>query len=240
MADYPYASPLSEAHSDAGHSSGHAANGGDGDDDDDSLQNGPSAFFTMAGKLVPSSRVASDVEDPYPQHPHHHRRNPWLDCPQPFTFRAPKVTRIHPPPTLTHKEAEEGATRGTEKSWEGHAQDRLGPHPAPGRRATMDQAGVYSSLLHYLKAASDMGIAQAKASGAAAVERMKAMPTDDDCFGPGRIREDGRKIHPCYLFQVKKPSESKGAWDYYNLLATVPAEEAFRPLKDGNCPLVKL
>jgi branched-chain amino acid transport system substrate-binding protein len=110
---------------------------------------------------------------------------------------------------------------------------------APNRRATMDQAGVYSSLLHYLKAASDMGVAQAKASGAAAVERMKAMPTDDDCFGAGRIREDGRKIHPCYLFQVKKPSESKGAWDYYRLLATVPADEAFRSTKDGGCPMVK-
>jgi branched-chain amino acid transport system substrate-binding protein len=110
---------------------------------------------------------------------------------------------------------------------------------APNRRPTMDQAGVYSSLLHYLKAASDMGVAQAKASGAAAVERMKAMPTDDDCFGAGRIREDGRKIHPCYLFQVKKPSESKGAWDYYRLLATVPADEAFRSTKDGGCPMVK-
>ena len=110
---------------------------------------------------------------------------------------------------------------------------------SPNRRATMDQAGVYSSLLHYLKAAADMGIDKAKASGADAVARMKAMPTDDDAFGPGSIRIDGRKIHPCYLFQVKKPSESKGPWDYYNLLATVPAEDAFRPLKDGGCPMVK-
>ena len=109
----------------------------------------------------------------------------------------------------------------------------------PNKRATMDQAGVYASLLHYLKAASDMGIDKAKASGADMVARMKAMPTDDDCFGKGLIREDGRKIHPCYLFQVKKPSESKGPWDYYNLLATVPAEDAFRPLKDGGCALVK-
>ena len=110
----------------------------------------------------------------------------------------------------------------------------------PNRRPTMVHAGAYSCVLHYLKAAADMGVAQIKSDGAAAVARMKAMPTDDDCFGTGRIREDGRKIHPCYLFQVKKPSESKRPWDYYNLLGTVPAEEAFRPLKDGGCPLVKI
>ncbi len=68
---------------------------------------------------------------------------------------------------------------------------------------------------------------------------MKAMPTDDDCFGKGSIRIDGRKIHPAYLFQVKAPSESKYAWDYYKLLATTPAEEAFRPLSEGGCSLVK-
>ena len=106
-------------------------------------------------------------------------------------------------------------------------------------RAGMSQAGVYSSTLHYLKMAAEMGAAQAKADGAATVARMKAMPTDDDCFGAGSIREDGRKIHPCYLLQVKTPAESKGAWDYHKLLATVPAEQAFRPLKDGGCPMVK-
>jgi branched-chain amino acid transport system substrate-binding protein len=109
----------------------------------------------------------------------------------------------------------------------------------PNKRATMDQAGVYACALHYLKTAVAMGIAQAKADGAATVARMKAMPTDDDCFGVGSIREDGRVIHPCYLFQVKTPAESHGAWDYYKLLATVPADQAFRPLKDGGCPLVK-
>ena len=65
------------------------------------------------------------------------------------------------------------------------------------------------------------------------------MPTEDDCFGAGHIREDGRKIHPSYLFEVKKPEESKGPWDYYKPLATTPAEEAFRPLKEGGCPLVR-
>ncbi len=116
--------------------------------------------------------------------------------------------------------------------------DRLAAK-VPGKRATMDQAGVYASALHYLKTVADMGVVAAKADGAATVARMKAIPTDDDCFGAGTIREDGRKIHPCYLFQVKTPAESKGPWDYYKLLATVPADEAFRPLKDGGCPLIK-
>jgi branched-chain amino acid transport system substrate-binding protein len=93
--------------------------------------------------------------------------------------------------------------------------------------------------LHYLKTVKAMGAAAAKADGAATVAQMKKMPTDDDCFGPGRIREDGRKIHPAYLFEVKKPSESKQPWDLYKLIGTTPAEEAFRPLSDGACPLVK-
>ncbi len=103
----------------------------------------------------------------------------------------------------------------------------------------MEHAGTYGAALHYLKAAADMGAATAKASGAATVARMKAMPTDDDAFGAGRIREDGRLLHPAYLFQVKQPGESSGPWDYYKLLATVPAEQAVRPLKDGGCPFVK-
>lgn len=103
----------------------------------------------------------------------------------------------------------------------------------------MAQAGDYSCTLHYLKAVSDIGAAAAKASGAAVVARMKAMPTDDDCFGPGKIREDGRKLTPAYLFEVKQPSESKGEWDLYKLIGTTPAEEAFRPLSEGGCPMVK-
>jgi branched-chain amino acid transport system substrate-binding protein len=110
---------------------------------------------------------------------------------------------------------------------------------APDKRLTMDQAGGYAAALHYMKAAADMGVAQAKADGAAAVARMKAMPTDDDAFGPGSIRIDGRALHPCYLFQVKTPAESKGPWDYYKLLATTPADQAFRPLSEGGCKLVK-
>jgi len=70
------------------------------------------------------------------------------------------------------------------------------------------------------------------------VEKMKSMPTDDKLFGKGEVRKDGRKIHPMYLFEVKKPSESKGPWDYYKVRATIPADQAFRPLKEGGCPLV--
>jgi branched-chain amino acid transport system substrate-binding protein len=103
----------------------------------------------------------------------------------------------------------------------------------------MTQAGDYGVTLHYLKAVNDMGVAAAKADGRAVVARMKAMPTDDDCFGPGRIREDGRALHPCYLFEVKKPSESKQEWDVAKVIATTPMEDAFRPLSEGGCPLVK-
>jgi len=105
---------------------------------------------------------------------------------------------------------------------------------------TMVHAGCYASVLHYLKAAADLGAAAAKADGAAAVARMKAMPTDDDAFGSGRIRTDGRKLHPSYLFEVKTPAESRGPWDYYKLLQTTPAEQAFRPEAEGNCPLVRV
>lgn len=116
--------------------------------------------------------------------------------------------------------------------------NRFSPR-AGGARPTMVQAGVYSSTLHYLKTVMDMGPAEARKDGAATVARMKAMPTDDDCFGPGSIRIDGRKIHPSYLWEVKTPAESKGAWDYYKPVATTPADQAFRPLDKGGCPLVK-
>jgi branched-chain amino acid transport system substrate-binding protein len=105
-----------------------------------------------------------------------------------------------------------------------------------GIHPTMIHAGVYASLLHYFKAIRALN---SDADGAKVVAKMKELPTDDPLFGKGVIRQDGRKIHPAYLFEVKKPSESKGPWDYYKLRATIPANEAFRPLKDGNCPLVK-
>jgi len=115
---------------------------------------------------------------------------------------------------------------------------RLGQTPG-NLRPSMVQAGCYSAVLHYLKAVKEMGVAAAKASGAEAVAKMKAMPTSDDAFGEGSIRVDGRKIHPAYLFEVKQPSESRGAWDYYKLISTIPANEAWRPLNEGGCALVR-
>jgi branched-chain amino acid transport system substrate-binding protein len=105
----------------------------------------------------------------------------------------------------------------------------------PGKTATMIHAGVYAGILHYLKAVVALNSA---ADGKAVVAKMKEMPTDDPLFGKGVIRADGRKIHPAYLFEVKKPEESKYPGDFYKLRATIPADEAFRPLKDGGCPLV--
>ena len=101
------------------------------------------------------------------------------------------------------------------------------------------QAGNYSCTLHYLKAVTAMGGPAAAKDGRAVVARMKAMPTDDDCFGVGSIREDGRKIHPAYLFEVKTPAESTQEWDQYKLLGSTPADEAFRPLNEGGCVMEK-
>jgi branched-chain amino acid transport system substrate-binding protein len=105
-----------------------------------------------------------------------------------------------------------------------------------GNMPTMVQAGVYSAVFHYLKAVHEL---KSDADGAAVVAKMKAMPTEDKLFGKGSIRADGRKIHPMYLFEVKSPAESKGPWDYYKVRATIPADEAFRPLAEGGCPLAK-
>ncbi len=106
---------------------------------------------------------------------------------------------------------------------------------AAGKVPTMNQAGVYAGTLHYLKAVTAL---KSAADGKAVVAEMKKQPTDDALFGKGTIRADGRKLHPAYLFEVKKPSESKYPGDFYKTRATIPANEAFRPLKDGGCPLV--
>ncbi|MBK3400241.1 MULTISPECIES: ABC transporter substrate-binding protein [Methylobacterium] len=98
------------------------------------------------------------------------------------------------------------------------------------------QAGVYSAVEHYLKS---LGTVKDAGDGRSVVAAMKAMPTDDPIFGKGRIREDGRKLHPMYLLETKTPAESKGSWDYFKPVRTVPAEEAWRPLAEGGCPLVK-
>jgi branched-chain amino acid transport system substrate-binding protein len=104
-----------------------------------------------------------------------------------------------------------------------------------GKYPTMVHAGVYSSVLHYLKAVA----ALKSDDGTKVIAEMKKMPTDDPLFGKGSVRADGRKIHPAYLVEVKKPSESKGPYDYYKVRSTIPANEAFRPMEQGDCPMVK-
>jgi branched-chain amino acid transport system substrate-binding protein len=99
------------------------------------------------------------------------------------------------------------------------------------------QAGQYAAVLHYLKTVASMGPENARASGRAAIESMKAMPTEDPIFGKGSVRKDGRVIHDMHLFEVKSPEQSKEPWDYYIHKRTVPAAEAFRPLKDGGCAM---
>jgi branched-chain amino acid transport system substrate-binding protein len=105
----------------------------------------------------------------------------------------------------------------------------------PGKIPTSAQAGVYSAVLHYLKAVEAL---KSDADGKAVAAKMKEMPTEDRLLGKGTVRIDGRKMHPMYLFEVKKPAESKYPGDFYKIRAVVPAEEAFRPLKEGGCPLV--
>ena len=106
---------------------------------------------------------------------------------------------------------------------------------ATNKVPTMNQAGVYAGTLHYLKAVVAL---KSATDGKAVVAKMKEIPTDDPLFGKGTIRADGRKLHPAYLFEVKTPSESKYFGDFYKTRATIPADEAFRPLKEGGCPLV--
>ncbi len=118
------------------------------------------------------------------------------------------------------------STRAWSKRWQA---DR------PGKYPNINQAGDYAAVLHYLKAVAAV---KSTADGKAEVAKMKEIPTDDQVFGKGVVRADGRKIHPAYLFEVKSPSESKYPGDDYKLRATIPADQAFRPLKDGNCPLL--
>ena len=118
------------------------------------------------------------------------------------------------------------------RAWSKRFQERHAKKMMPNHM----HAGVYSAVLHYLKAVDKVG---SPADGAAVVAAMKAMPTDDPLFGKGAIRADGRKIHPMYLLQVKAPAESKSEWDVFKIIDTIPAEKAFRPLNEGGCPLVK-
>src|SRR5919204_342839 len=114
------------------------------------------------------------------------------------------------------------------RAWSKKFAERMG-----GKMPSMVQAGVYAAVLHYLKALKAL---KSDADGKAVVDQMKKLPTDDPAFGKGTIRADGRKMHSMYLYEVKKPSESKGPWDYYKLKKEVPAEQAFRPLDKGDCP----
>jgi branched-chain amino acid transport system substrate-binding protein len=104
-----------------------------------------------------------------------------------------------------------------------------------GDMPTMVQAGVYAGVLHYLKAIEAVGGKDPQA----VMAKMKEMPTDDPLFGQGSVREDGRKLQNMYLFKVKTPDQSKAPWDYYELVATIPPEKAWRPLAEGGCPFVK-
>jgi branched-chain amino acid transport system substrate-binding protein len=117
-------------------------------------------------------------------------------------------------------------------------QKRIQPK-SPRIVPNMTQAGDYGVVMHYLKAVASMGAAAAKQDGRATVAKMKSMPTDDDCFGPGSIREDGRTLHPVYLMQVKTPTESTGEWDVLKVVATMPADAAWRPMSEGGCPFIK-
>ena len=97
-------------------------------------------------------------------------------------------------------------------------------------------AGAYSSTLHYLKALAAVG---SKTDGRAVVAKMEELPTEDEAFGKGTVRKDGRKLHDMYLFEVKKPEDSKTPWDLYNKLATIPADQAFRPVSESECALLR-
>src|SRR4051795_3130039 len=119
------------------------------------------------------------------------------------------------------------------RAWSKRFQEKVANHAMP----SMTQAGNYAAVLHYLKALEALG--GNPHDGAKVVAKMKEIPTDDPLFGKGPLREDGRRMVPAYLFEVKKPEESKGPWDYYKQIATIAAEDAAKPLKDSECPLVK-
>ena len=114
---------------------------------------------------------------------------------------------------------------------------KLASQTKTGSMPSMTVAGLYSGVLHYLKTLEAMG--GNPHDGAKVVAKMKELPTDDMLFGKGSIRADGRKLMPAYLFEVKKPEESKYPWDYYKQVAMISAEEAAKPLSENECPLLK-
>ncbi len=114
---------------------------------------------------------------------------------------------------------------------------RFSAQASKNQMPSMTQAGNYAMVLHYLKALEALG--SNPRDGAKVVAKMKELPTDDPLFGKGPLRADGRRLIPAYLFEVKKPSESKGPWDYYKLIATIAPEDAAKPLEASDCPLIK-
>ncbi len=116
---------------------------------------------------------------------------------------------------------------------------RFAARASTGAMPNSPQAGQYSAVLHYLKAVAAMGVDKAKASGRAAIAQMRALPIEDPIFGKSEIRADGRVIHALYLFEVKAPEQSTGPWDYYTLRRTIPMDQAFRPIAEGHCPMVR-
>jgi len=119
------------------------------------------------------------------------------------------------------------------RAWSARFQEKANNHAKP----SMTQAGNYAAVLHYLKALEALG--GNPHDGAKVVAKMKELPTDDPLFGKGPLRADGRRLIPAYLFEVKKPEESKAPWDYYKLIATIAPEDAAKPLEASDCPLVK-
>ena len=108
-----------------------------------------------------------------------------------------------------------------------------------GNKPNFYHAGSYSAVTHYLKAVAALGVDAARASGRATVAQMKAIPADDQLFGPGKVREDGKYVHTEYVWQSKSVAESNGPWDFFKKAATIPADDAFKPMSEGGCPLVK-
>jgi branched-chain amino acid transport system substrate-binding protein len=119
------------------------------------------------------------------------------------------------------------------RAWSKRFAEKANNHAMP----SMTQAGNYAAVVHYLKALETLG--SNPHDGAKVVAKMKELPTDDPLFGKGPLRADGRRLIPAYLFEVKKPEESKYAWDYYKLIATISPEDAAKPLEVSECPLVK-
>jgi branched-chain amino acid transport system substrate-binding protein len=119
------------------------------------------------------------------------------------------------------------------RAWSKRFHEKVNNHAMP----SMTQAGNYAAVLHYLKTLEAMG--GNPHDGAKVVAKMKEMPTDDPLFGKGPLRADGRRLIPAYLFEVKKPEESKYPWDYYKLIATITPDDAAKPLSQSDCPLIK-